>query len=127
MGIEVELKGIGELVDELERMEIKADKIISDTLKSAAQPVLKDAQATTVFKDRSGKLRRSLKVSAVRREKDKKYVLVGSFEKEAFYGVFVEYGTSKMAARPFLQPALERNKNEVTAIIAEKLKEALGK
>ncbi|WJF92003.1 HK97 gp10 family phage protein [Paraburkholderia bonniea] len=35
-----------------------------------------------------------------------------TWSKEAFYGRFVEFGTSKMAAQPFLRPGYEAKKGE---------------
>lgn len=45
--------------------------------------------------------------------------------KKAFYGLFVELGTVKMSARPFLFPALESNRAAVRNTIRDKLREAL--
>ena len=39
--------------------------------------------------------------------------LGASVESRADYSVFLEFGTSKMAARPFMQPALESNKSKI--------------
>ena len=39
-----------------------------------------------------------------------------SVESRANYSAFLEFGTSKMAARPFLQPALESNKSKIRAL-----------
>ena len=36
-----------------------------------------------------------------------------SVESRANYSAFLEFGTSKMSARPFLQPALESNKSKI--------------
>ncbi len=44
---------------------------------------------------------------------------------EIFYGKFIEFGTSKRAAHPFLQPAYEKNIDDIKGIIAETLKEGL--
>ncbi|VVE49393.1 HK97-gp10 family putative phage morphogenesis protein [Pandoraea terrigena] len=50
-----------------------------------------------------------------------------TWSKDAFYGRFLEYGTSKMAARPFLRPAYEATKTAaaaaVDAVIQAKVKE----
>lgn len=50
-----------------------------------------------------------------------------TWSKDAFYGRFVEYGTSKMAARPFLRPAYEAMKNaaadKYSEVIDQKVKE----
>ncbi|KVO11798.1 hypothetical protein WJ73_19390 [Burkholderia ubonensis] len=51
-----------------------------------------------------------------------------TWSKEAFYGRFVEYGTSNMAAEPFLRPAFDAKQTEVARAIDEvidrKVKEA---
>lgn len=41
--------------------------------------------------------------------------LGGSVESRADYSGFLEFGTSKMKARPYLQPALEENKPKIRA------------
>jgi len=42
-----------------------------------------------------------------------------TWSKEAFYGRFLEHGTSKMAARPFLRPAFEAKKQAAAAAVDE--------
>lgn len=47
--------------------------------------------------------------------------------KDAFYARFVEFGTVKMPARPFLRPALEQNTDAATQAMAKRLKARLDK
>lgn len=53
-----------------------------------------------------------------------------TWSKEAFYGRFLEFGTSKMAAKPFLRPAFEAKKVAAAAavdeVIQQKVREATG-
>lgn len=42
--------------------------------------------------------------------------LGASVESRADYSVFLEFGTSKMAARPFMHPALESNKSKIRTL-----------
>ena len=42
--------------------------------------------------------------------------LGASVESRAEYSAYLEFGTSKMGARPFLQPALEENKPKIRAL-----------
>lgn len=42
-----------------------------------------------------------------------------TWSKEAFYGRFLEFGTSKMAAQPFLRPAFEAKKAAAAAAVDE--------
>lgn len=47
-------------------------------------------------------------------------------KKQAYYGHFVEFGTSKMAARPFLRPAYEAAKGRAEAEMKRVLQEAVN-
>ena len=41
------------------------------------------------------------------------------------YGIFVETGTSRMSAKPFLKPAVTDHKDKIQNFIAKAIKEAL--
>lgn len=43
-------------------------------------------------------------------------------ESRADYSSFLEFGTSKMAARPFMQPALEENKPKIRRLAKQMIK-----
>lgn len=59
MSVEVEVKGMDELLERLRDMGAKSSKIQNTALKKAAEPIFEDAVNTTVFKDRSGEGRRN--------------------------------------------------------------------
>jgi len=44
---------------------------------------------------------------------------------DPFYWHFHEFGTSKMAARPFMRPAFEESKDDVVTAMTERLKKGL--
>lgn len=44
---------------------------------------------------------------------------------EAFYWRFLEFGTNKMPARPFLRPAFEANKQKAVEVMKERLAKAI--
>lgn len=126
MGAELDFSGMGELIDELDRMVDNTNKVLNDALKAGAEPILKEMKSTTAFEDKSGGLRKSLKVGKVKTSKTRgKYVQIGDVDRKAPHSWYLEYGTSKMKARPFMAPALERRKEEAQEIIKDKLKEAL--
>jgi HK97 gp10 family phage protein len=126
MGIDVDLTGLGDLLDEVDLMVAKPTKAVGEILNRAGQPILRDLQTTTAFEDKSGKLRGSFKISKLRDTRaGKKLVWVGDVDREALHGWLLEYGTSKMPARPFLEPAVVRNEDEVFDIMTEGLREVL--
>ena len=58
----------------------------------------------------------------VKEEKD-----VVQVRSEASYSKFLEYGTSKMLARPFLFPAFEKSKPKIAEVIFRKIKQSLDR
>lgn len=125
---DAELKGVDQILNKLSQMGANITRFENKALKNAAETVLEDAKATNVFNDRSGRLRKGLKISGVKKKEGVKYILVGvdkSDNSKIFYGKFLEFGTSKISARPFLQPAYEKNREQIQKTIAETLKEGL--
>ena len=126
---EIELQGMQELLNSLTELGRKGSRIENKALLAAAQPILDEATSTSAFNDRSGKGRAGLKISRVKSKGDTKHVLIG-IEKgdisEIFYMKFLEFGTSKMPARPFLQPAYESKKGEAIRIMKEEFRKGLG-
>ncbi len=64
-------------------------------------------------------------ISAHKQDENGKYVEVGP-KAPFFYGKFLEYGTSKMTARPFMGPAKAESKKQVLETIRQTLNEGLG-
>ena len=61
---------------------------------------------------------------AVRRGKqDRKQGKKGTLSQDAYYAHFVEFGTVKMSARPFMRPAFEGRKNDAVEAIRARLAE----
>lgn len=123
---DIELKGVQEILDKLQEIGANVGKLENQALKKAAEPVLEDAKANVPVD--TGKLQEHLDIGDVKKKDGVKYINIGitkSDNSKVFYGKFIEFGTTKMAARPFLAPAFERNKDTVENIIADNLKEGL--
>lgn len=150
--IELKLTGFKELADRLNSMGPKiARKGLRATAYAGASVIRNAARQTTAWVDRSGLLRKNIVVAEnrgrnipdrqatysvrVRNAKAQKYTntalnrrlrRVGkryTVEGPAYYGKFLEFGTSKMAARPWLRPAFDQN----TAAAIEAMRLRLGK
>lgn len=123
---EISLNGVDAILDRLNSINANVGKLTNKALKLAAVPVLNDAKANAPV--RTGKGRDGLSISGVKSKEGMKYILVGvdkSDNSELFYLKFSEFGTSKMPARPFLAPAFETNKRQVTEIIKNTLRDGL--
>ncbi len=125
--VEVEVKGMDELMRELDRLSDRASgRVQNAALRAAAEPILEDAVRNAP--EDTGKGKQGLKISRPRKQRAERYVLVGigrGDNSEIFYMKFHEFGTSKMKARPFLGPAYEKNKKRVLDIIRGELRRGL--
>lgn len=125
--VKMELKGMDELQRRIEELGRKGARISNEALKKGAQPILDEAKLNAP-KD-TGKGVEGLTIGRPRVKGDKRSVLVGIDRgdiSEVFYMKFHEYGTSKMAARPFLGPAYEKNKDKASTIIIKEIIKGLG-
>ena len=86
-------------------------RIRRDLITSA---VLVERSAKQIVPVKTGTLKRSIVHEPVN---PKREVRVGTNVK---YGPFVELGTSKMSARPYLRPALETNMPEIRRLFGAK-------
>ena len=121
---EMKLEGMGELEKKLIKMGKKANSIKNKAIKAAAEPILKDAKNEVSIDE--GDLKEGLAISGIKTKKDEKYVEVGALSSDLFYSKFLEFGTSKMPAKPFLQPSFENNMKLVEEIIKNELRKGLG-
>lgn len=126
---DLELQGMQELMSALQALSGKSKKIQNNALKLAAKPILDDAVRTTLFEDVSGAGRTGLKISRPKSKGDTTTVLIGVDKgdiSEIFYMKMVEFGTTKMVARPFLTNAYLNNKTKAMEILKNELRKGLG-
>ena len=65
----------------------------------------------------TGNLRESIRYE-IHNEGKEVYGVVGSTQKDPDYAVYTEYGTTRMAPRPWLRPAMEKNNKWIRKSIA---------
>jgi HK97 gp10 family phage protein len=133
--IAIELKGFKELTDKLAEFENKvAKKIAFTAVAHAAVPIRDTAkELCPVSEDGShgnppGYLRDSLVIHTHSQKgviRAKVESRKGAFEPGKYYGGYLEYGTNKMAARPFLRPAIDANKQQCLDLLAEELRKGI--
>lgn len=92
--------------------------VVRDSLRSAARVVVKSAKRRVPVD--TGFLKKSITQRVTVQGVSQSYALVG-YRKKAFYGGFIELGTSKMAAQPFLRPALDESHSEIEKAFVDAL------
>ena len=113
--MKIELEGVNELEAKLQKLsESMREEIIEEGLLRAAEPIRKNAEQRAPM--RTGNLKENIYSSVD--PKDKRSVDVGPGP-SAFYGLFLELGTQKMSARPFLRPAFDSNKKAAQKIFSD--------
>ena len=125
-----EVEGLDTLLRKLENMGKEGSVIENNSLKEAVEPILEDEKNTTLFKDRTGKLRNSLKISKVKKSKYGKAIWIGDVDKEVMYSWYVQFGSTKSKphkARPFITQAFERNKDTVYQNLKNSIEKNLKK
>lgn len=135
-GVTFEVEGLKELQEKLRAL---GPKVARNALRSAvnagAQVVRKEVQARAPID--TGTLRRAIYIKQIRElsnefqqtfyigvRRGKKYQ---KKKMDAWYAMMVEFGTSKMPAKPYIRPAFESKKVEAAARIKEKLMERIEK
>jgi HK97 gp10 family phage protein len=144
--LQFDIKGGKELADVLKKLpEGMGEKICAASLRAGAKVIQTEAKdsapvSTVGFSSQSRRdkrtstkntkqgqvtelihLRDQIKITSARTEGLETRLKV--YTGKAFWAIFLEFGTSKMAARPWLRPAYER----VKAIALQAIGNALGK
>lgn len=124
MPAEVKLEGMDELVKAVEGLGQKGSRIENEALRKAGEYLAEEMKKEAPV--RTGELKVSIEVSNVKTKQGQKYVEVGPNKETNWRAKFIEFGTVKMRANPFMSRAYERSKDEIQEIIKRKLKEGLG-
>lgn len=134
------LEGVAELTRKLDALgKLEEGKALRAAVRAGIKPATERAKAMApvgevahkTYKGRlvaPGFLRRSIRsVTKLSKDKQKATALLG-VRAEAFYGVqFVELGTSRMPASPWLRPAFEATQTEQQKALAASLKKSVEK
>lgn len=121
---EVDLVGMDKLINKLTEIGRKGTAAMEIALEKGAEPVLEAMKNTDMFKDHSGDLRKSLKVSKVKTRKNGKYIWIGDVDRQAPWGWYVENGTSDKEARPFMRTAYREKREKALKVIKEEMANA---
>ncbi len=120
---DMKIDGMENLLAEIEKLGKAGSKIENRALKEAGDVVKESIQNETPR--RTGKLKSSIEVSRVKTKGGIKQVEIGPGS-DGYYGKFLEFGTVKMKANPFMSRGYEISKAEAESKIEEEIKRGLG-
>jgi len=152
MAENIELLGVEEMAAKLKKLNAQAGRVENKAMREGAKlmrdaiarraprspaPRQPQAKGTRVGKKgnasqrwRTGKhAADNIKVGNVRKDRAGKYVLVGvqkGDNSRYFYLKFIEWGSTKLSAQPFMEPTYQEEQQAVLQKIRDELKAGLG-
>ncbi|WP_286796595.1 HK97-gp10 family putative phage morphogenesis protein [Psychrobacter sp. UBA6291] len=124
MSIDFRIEGLEHLESQFDRLaETSKKKVMMKALNAGIAPIKKEAKANAPVD--KGVLKSQIRSKQMRlTAKPAVGIYVSG---KAFYWYFIENGTSKMAAAPFLRPAADSKHEEGVGKFKEKLKAEIDK
>lgn len=125
----IELEGMQELIDKVNKLGAKGEQIKKKALDKAGELVKnsmeKKAPRSQITKKHMAD---NIKVSEIKKENGVDYINIGPNKgdnSEFFYSKFTEWGTSKIPAQHWAENSLLENKKKINETIMEELKRGL--
>ncbi len=136
MGNDSSISGLDELLSTFQKLPVAMEKeAVSPGVEKAAEIMVAAVKRRTKrsqvhkhhqkYGHRPGFLHDSIESKKLKSE-EAVSILVG-YRKEAFYAHYLEKGTSRMKATPFLRPAFQESKAEAEAAAVGIMKDNIGK
>lgn len=121
MSVRLEIVGVDNLRRELGRLPGAIRNVSRKAMQLAVGLIHR--HAATIVPVRTGRLKNSLFWDADYERQGN--TIVGAVGTNVEYAPYVEFGTRRMSARPYLRPAVENNANAINSIFASEIGNAL--
>lgn len=127
----IEVQNVDKVLNYLSLLDKRIQgKVLRKANREGAKVFLTEAKANVPR--RTGTLKRSLKIKTPRAKSDRVSIMIGTgsgfssnFGGSTFYGAFVNFGTKKMTANPFLTNAYKSKGNYVERLVLSKIEEGV--
>lgn len=120
--IKMEIKGFDELKKEFKRLKLDYDREFKKAIRANGRKVLNatkdNFQKNYTMRTRKGL--ESIRLSVREKNNDIKAEIIAGGG-EAYYMPFLELGTSKLEAKPFMRPAIDDNREYIVNDVKQKL------
>lgn len=125
----IELKGMQELIDEVNKLGEKGELLKEKTLKEAGKFIKDSMERKAPRSDLNKKhMADNIKISDIEKEDGVDFVKIGPNKgdnSEFFYSKFSEWGTSKQPAQHWAENSVLENKTRIKEVISEELEKGL--
>jgi HK97 gp10 family phage protein len=125
----IELEGMAELIDKVNKLGAKGEVIKKKALDKVGELVKTSMERKAPRSEETKKhMADNIKVSEIKKENGVDFVKIGPNKgdnSEFFYSKFTEWGTSKIPAQHWAENSLLENKREINQTIMEELKRGL--
>jgi len=122
--ISASVEGAEEVIQMLKDMGKAAEEVLEQAADAGGRLALLEAKRRCPV--RTGRLKESLHLQNGKKTEIKADVKIQPGKKE-YYGTFVELGTKRMPARPFMRPAVDENKERISEAVTKEVSRALGR
>lgn len=122
----MELTGFDELIDEFEQMGNKTKKVETEALKEGGAVIAKyQRQGVNRSTKDQPHTQDNIQIGRARETDEGLQIIVKPNNKVAWRANFLEWGTSKMAPRPFVDKSGELGEAEAYRVMMKKLEEVI--
>jgi len=127
LATEIKIEGIEQLLTNIRvKLGKAASRVENRGLRAAGEVIAQDMRnRVNVSNKRQTHIRYDIRVSGVRQGDGTKFVLVGPSKETGWRAHFLEFGTKKMRARPFAEPAFHAKKSEAMQVMVEEFRKGL--
>ncbi|MBD1373716.1 HK97 gp10 family phage protein [Hazenella sp. IB182357] len=121
-------EGLDDMTSALQKLGARAARVENKALKSGAKE-LQETMARNApgpsKKDKAVHLPDNIQVGRIQQKEYGKAAPVGP-GKDAFYVQFLEFGTSKMSPKPFIESSVTDSQGRVIRAMADELRDGIG-
>jgi HK97 gp10 family phage protein len=126
----IELEGMQELIDKVNKLGVKGDEIKKNALNKAGQ-IVKETMEGKAPRSKENKIHMAdnIKVSDIERSDGVDFIKIGPDKgdvSEFFYSKFTEWGTSKIPAQHWASKSVKENQRKINEVIKEELERGLS-
>jgi HK97 gp10 family phage protein len=124
--LEMKIEGFDELFKNLKELELDFDNELKKAIRRAGKKIKDTTQLNfrRNFRQRSGKGEASIKL-VVKEKNDEIYSSVVAGGGNEYYMPFLELGTSKIVAKPYMRPAIDEHQTSIVEDVKQELQKAI--